>query len=368
MTTKTSIQEEALQKVLLLDRCSASISMGVGKTLLGLKHMEEQCKLLLGHPGRPKAFLVVAPKKSIFTSWEDDAVKFGLGYLLEFIDFSTYVGLNKKDPTQYEMIYLDECHSLLDNHEKFLSAYKGKILGLTGTAPKWENSEKGKMVDKYCPMVYSYITDDAVEDGILNDYRIIVHTMALSPLRTFQKKTRAGGSWMTSELNDYEYWTGKIGSAYTEKALQISRVMRMKAMMTYPSKEQYARKLLQEQTEKCLLFCNTIDQAHKMAAHSYTSKNPKSDANLEKFKKGDIDKLSCVLQLSEGVNIPSLKAGIIMHSYGNERKASQRIGRLLRLNPDDVATMHILCYSDTVDEQWTKNALADFDQTKITWK
>jgi superfamily II DNA or RNA helicase len=173
---------------------------------------------------------------------------------------------------------------------------------------------------------------------------------------------------MTSELNDYQYWTGKIGSANTEKALQISRVMRMKAMMTYPSKEQYARKLLQEQTEKCLLFCNTIDQAHKMAAHSYTSKNPKSDANLEKFKKGDIDKLSCVLQLSEGVNIPSLKAGIIMHSYGNERKASQRIGRLLRLNPDDVATMHILCYSDTVDEQWTKNALADFDQTKITWK
>jgi len=368
MTTKTSIQEEALQKVLLLDRCSASISMGVGKTLLGLKHMEEQCKRLMVNTERPKPFLVVAPKKLIFTSWKDDATKFGLGYLLEFIDFSTYVGLNKKDPTQYEMIYLDECHSLLDNHEKFLSEYKGKILGLTGTAPKWENSEKGKMVAKYCPSAYEYIVDDAVEDGILNDYRIIVHTMALSPLRTFQKKTRAGGSWMTSELNDYQYWTSKIGSAYTEKALQISRVMRMKAMMTYPSKEQYARKLLQEQTEKCLLFCNTIDQAHKMAAHSYTSKNPKSDANLEKFKKGDIDKLSCVLQLSEGANIPGLKVGIIMHSYGNERKASQRIGRELRLNPDDTATIHILCYSDTIDEQWTKNALADFDQTKITWK
>ena len=224
------------------------------------------------------------------------------------------------------------------------------------------------MVAKYCPIAYDYIVDDAVEDGILNDYRIIVHKIALNPARTFQKKTRAGGSWMTSELNDYQYWSKKIDDAPTEKSLQISRVMRMKAMQTYPSKEQYARKLLQEQTEKCILFCNTIDQAHKMAAHSFTSKNPKSDKNLELFKSGDIDKLSCVLQLSEGVNIPGLKVGIIMHSYGNERKSSQRIGRLLRLNPNDTAEMHILCYADSIDERWTKQALADYDETKITWK
>ena len=57
-----------------------------------------------------------------------------------------------------------------------------------------------------------------------------------------------------------------------------------------------------------------------------------------------------------------------MHSYGNERKASQRIGRLLRLNPDDKAIVHILCYMNTVDEKWVKEALEDFDQTKIIWK
>ena len=56
-----------------------------------------------------------------------------------------------------------------------------------------------------------------------------------------------------------------------------------------------------------------------------------------------------------------------MHAYGNERKTSQRIGRLLRLNPNDVATCHILCYKNTVDSTWVQNALKDFDQTKIKY-
>ena len=74
------------------------------------------------------------------------------------------------------------------------------------------------------------------------------------------------------------------------------------------------------------------------------------------------------MQLNEGVNIPELKQGIIMHAYGNERKSAQRIGRLLRLNPDDTAIVHILCYMDTIDEAWVKEALEGYDPSKITWK
>ena len=86
------------------------------------------------------------------------------------------------------------------------------------------------------------------------------------------------------------------------------------------------------------------------------------------FKEGTITKLSTVLQLNEGVNIPNLRQGIIMHAYGNERKAAQRIGRLLRLNPNEKAIVHILCYKDTVDEKWVKEAVEGFDQDKIVWR
>lgn len=361
MKTKTQIQEEALPKIVPLKRSGVAISMGVGKTLLGLRHMEARYKT------GSRLFLVVAPKLSIFTSWRDDAETYGLTYLLEHIEFCTYVGLNKKNPKDYDGLYFDECHSLLETHEVFLSKYDHDILGLTGTAPKWENSEKGRMVAKYCPIVYEYIVDDAVGDGILNDYRIIIHKIKLNPARNFRKSTRDGRSWLTSELDDYRYWTGQIEKATSVKKEQIARIMRMKAMHTYASKEDYARKLFQSIDEKCILFCNTIDQARKLSAFNYTTGNPKSEDNLRMFKLGEIDKLACVLQLSEGVNIPGLKYGIIMHCYGNERKASQRIGRLLRLNPDDTATMHILCYSDSIDVRWTTDALATYDQDKITW-
>ena len=45
--------------------------MGVGKTLIGLKHMA-------AHYTDYSRFLVVAPKRSIFQSWIDDAKKFNI--------------------------------------------------------------------------------------------------------------------------------------------------------------------------------------------------------------------------------------------------------------------------------------------------
>ena len=144
--------------------------------------------------------------------------------------------------------------------------------------------------------------------------------------------------------------------------------MRMKAMMEYPSKEKYTKKLMESVNSKCIVFANTQEQADRLCRFSYHSGNKNSEDNLISFKEGKITKLSCVLQLNEGINIPELRQGIIMHAYGNERKASQRIGRLLRLNPKDKAIVHILCYMGTVDEKWVKDALEGFDQSKILWK
>jgi superfamily II DNA or RNA helicase len=142
----------------------------------------------------------------------------------------------------------------------------------------------------------------------------------------------------------------------------------MKAMMEYPSKEKYTKKLMESVNSKCIVFANTQEQADRLCRFSYHSGNKNSEENLISFKEGKITKLSCVLQLNEGINIPELRQGIIMHAYGNERKASQRIGRLLRLNPQDKAIVHILCYMGTVDEKWVKDALEGFDQSKILWK
>jgi len=358
LMTKDTVQLEALEATNGKQKCSVVLGTGVGKTLVGLNHIEKNTTTLM-------KVLIVAPKRSIFQSWRDDAIKFNKVELLNRMVFTTYLSLNKQNPNDYDIVYLDECHSLLDSHRGFLQLYKGKVLGLTGTPPRRGYSEKGKLLNEFCPVVYTFKADDAVENGILNDYQIIVHKISLSKDKTYKVKM-SGKEFMTSEEQNYTYWSRRIDIGSGN--MHMLRVMRMKAMMEYPSKEQYTKKLMESIGNRCIVFANTQAQADRLCNHSYHSNNPDSEDNLKMFKEGKVTKLSTVLQLNEGINIPNLRQGVIMHAYGNERKASQRIGRLLRLNPDDKAIVHILCYIDTIDEKWVKEALEGFDQNKIVWR
>jgi superfamily II DNA or RNA helicase len=301
---RQEIQRDALLAVEGKRACSLVLATGVGKTLVGLTHMQQNSTPLM-------KCLVVAPKKAIFQSWKDDAVKFGMEELLDRIVFTTYLSLNKHKPGDYNIVYLDEMHSLLDSHRGFLQLYKGKVLGLTGTPPKRSFSEKGKLVQEFCPVVFTFKADDAVENGILNDYQIIVHKLSLSNEKVYEAKM-ANKKYFTSETANYTYWSRRldIGSGN----MHMMRVMRMKALMEYPSKERYVRKLFSDIDSKCILFANTQAQADMLCSHSYHSKNPESEENLRMFKAGEITKLSTVMQLNEGVNIPNLKQGIIMHA------------------------------------------------------
>jgi len=360
MKTKDQIGDEALGALGDLRKAGVDISMGVGKTLLAIRHMAKNYT-------DTSRFLVSAPTKVIIKGWHDELVKHNYEYLIKHIVFTTYRSLPKLD-IDYDCIYLDECHSLKATHNKWLLAYVtngGRIVGLTGTYPAKARSEKGKMCNFYCPKVYTYHTDDAIADKLLNNYKIILHSVALDPLPTLEK-TGAHGTWKSSEVKDYTYWCSAIATAQGLNRQKAS-IQRMKAIQGYPSKEVYAQKLLNEQSEKTILFANSQEQADRMCSHSFHANNDESDYNLTAFKKGDILKLSAVEKLNMRANIPDLRVGIILHSYGNNRQASQKLGRLLRLNPDDTSTIHILVYKATVDEEWVKSALEKYDQSKISW-
>jgi len=362
MITRSEIQIEALKAISRSRKSGIEVSMGVGKTLIGLQHMSSLYT-------DTRKYLVVAPKKSIFTSWIDDMGKFKLTHLIPHITFSTYRSLTQQD-LDYDVVYLDECHSLKATHASWLKKYEAKggcIVGLTGTYPNNNSSEKGKMCNYFCPKVYEYKTNNAVEDKILNDYQIVIHKLRLNKIPTIVKKGKFG-EFKTSEVREYDYWTGKLESTQDPKSLQIFRIQRMKAMQSFKSKEDYVKRILNaESKNKTIVFANTKEQADNICNYSYHSSNPNSDENLKLFKNGDILSLSAVEQLSEGVTIPNLKVGVIMHAYANNRKAAQKIGRLLRLNPNDQSRIHILCYVDTVDVDWVTSALKDFDQNKIAW-
>lgn len=361
--SKDEIQSEAL--VAIGDKRLAGVeaSMGIGKCLLGLKHMGKRYYDTV-------KYLVVVPKLAIVKSWKDDARKHGLEHLLYHIKFTTYRSLTKEH-YDYDVIYLDECHSLKINHGDFLSLYdkvhKGTIIGLTGTYPKFRKSEKWIMCNRFCPKVFTYTVDEAVDENILNDYRIIVHQLQLSAIKNIKVKKKNGEFFMSSEIKQYSYWADRVQNATGEQDRYIATIQRMKILQSFAGKEVYASNLLQQQTDKTIIFANTQDQADRLCSHSYHSSNKSSEKNLEAFTRGDILYLSAVEQLSEGITVPNLRCGIIMHSYANNRKANQKIGRMLRLNPDDTATIHILCYENSIDKEWVKQALESLNPAKISW-
>lgn len=355
--SKTSIQAEALKAILPHSRCTAVAGTGVGKTLLGLKHMSARYYETI-------RYLVVVPKLTVIDEWKAQAKEHGLEELIPYVKFTTYLSLPKM-MLHFDIVYFDEVHNLLDNHREWLKYYEGDILGLTGTPPKRERSEKGKLISEYCPVVYQYAVDDGVEDGILNDYQIIVHMLDLDTNKNIQVTTPKV-TFYTSERANYDYWSGRVDTATSTKQKQIASVMRMKVMQGFKSKERLAKQILDSVLDKCIVFANTKEQADRLCPFAYYSGKEESKQNLEMFKRGEIMKLSAVHQLSEGINIPNLKQGIILHTFGGSSpKARQKFGRLLRLAPKDKCTLHILCYRNTVDERWVQENLESLDQSKI---
>ena len=223
---KDIIQQQALDKINKHQRCGVAISMGVGKTRLAIKHLQQFDTKTIA--------LVVIPKLSVKESWIEELKKLNLQIELEFV---TYLSLNKKEPDDYDIVYLDECHNLLYKHDKFLINFNGRILGLTGTPPKNAMSEKYNMVDKYCPIVYTYTVDDATGDKILNDYKIFIHTLSLSTSLSLEKKRKDGGFWYSSESKDYNWLSNKVQEAHSQKQKQFSAIMRMRGLMEYTTKE-----------------------------------------------------------------------------------------------------------------------------------
>lgn len=364
---RSKVQAEAGLYASQNNRITLAISMGVGKTKIALEDMTRL------KATNPKArFLVVIPRNSIEATYHEEIAEWKFTSVDGDIDYINYRSLHKMDNlNDYTRIYLDEVHSLKFSHEIALDNYFGPILGLTGTPPRYKKGEKGYMVEKFCPVGYTYLQGEAVDDKVLNDYKIYVHALELDAEKNYTIRLKDGRTFKVSEQDDYDRQTENIDEAESFASGQKSRIFRLSAMKKYPTKQNYLKEVLiprlVKKDFKFLIFCNTQAQADELAGvyGSYHSKNPDSDTNMTAFKAAPSGYMTCVDQIKEGVTIPGLNSVVIMHSYGNERNASQKLGRMLRLSPEDMAYAHILMFSNTVDQQWVSKALQDFDNDKI---
>jgi superfamily II DNA or RNA helicase len=334
------IQKEAYNAAFPLDRRTVVMSVGAGKTKVALELSKEY----------PTVHVVI-PKVSMKKTWLNEVEKHKYSTCIKFI---TYKGLNNYDPKDIKFLILDEVHSVTINHADWLrKKYTGPILGLTGTPPKFGHKEE---IIKYnFPICYEIYEDEVIDLNIINNYQIFVHAVPLSTVKNIpiKRNNDTAKTYFFSEFSVYQ-WV----------RIKNDPILTLAMMSKFTSKLSYIKLLSSTINNKTIVFVNKKDQADELGL-SYHSNNSNSEKNLEDFVSGKIDRLYAVQQLNEGVNIPNLESGIILHAYSNPRITRQRIGRLLRLSPDKVCNVHILCYKDTVEETWVKNSLESLDQSKI---
>ena len=350
-----------------------SLPTGTGKSVIAIKIIKK-------YPGK---YLLVTPTIVLHkVDWKNEFIKFDSLELYNQLDKCCYKSLHKYNMNNYDGIILDEAHHFSPKQWyefiKYLPILENKkVICLTATPGKF-GFTKRTLHTLIKNNVFEYGVEEAVDNELVNDFRIHV---IYNELDNVTKNSKAGSKdkpFLTTEKSNYEYLTKTIDTLKKEMETTAGKVkhlqryqmlIRKRAKLLYDleSKVNLVLKFLKklDSSKKRLIFARTIEVAERLEPHSIHSKS-KIDW-LTEFRLGKINSASSVDMLLEGVNLPGTEIGVITSPYA-ERKFIQSLGRILRNNLDVISQYYIFCTKDTVEEDWLKASLEDINKEKIIYE
>jgi hypothetical protein len=121
-----------------------------------------------------------------------------------------------------------------------------------GTTSRQAYSEEGQLVATYCLILMDYTTEEAVLAGLLNDYRLVMHRLPLRTECDYVLIIKSGSQFVTSERENYCYWSKRLTNAAQDSLLvEALCILRMEALINYPSQGHYLRYLASRRRRCC---------------------------------------------------------------------------------------------------------------------
>ena len=111
-----------------------------------------------------------------------------------------------------------------------------------------------------------------------------------------------------------------------------------------------------------MTFCSSIEQTKLLGENDISSKNKKSKEILAKFNAGEIDHITSVNILAEGVNLVDCQVGIFAGLNSSELLQCQKQGRLLRHKNPYIIVPY---YKNTRDEEIVTKMFEGYDVNKV---
>lgn len=355
------IQNQILDNLLYPTHGLLKLAPRVGKTKLGIEIIKKE---------KPYKILWVTPNTKLRD--EDIPAEFKQWKALSYLrktDIICYASLSNHTGN-YDKIILDEYQDLtVSNAEPLLN---GKIkyetiLGLSGTHPK--HKEKQDLYDMLGLQTLSEMSiDEAVENKLIAPYKIKVIELDLDS----KDKYIVGGSkakpFMQTERSRYDYLTKLINMKLFsgQPVPKFFYLNRMRFLYNLKSKHDFAKKFISQLRGRTLIFTGSIAQAEDLCKNTYHSKT--DDTKLQKFLKGEINTLACVNAGGVGYTYTDVNNFVITQINSNGKgDSTQKIARSLVLQEGYEAVIYILVVKNTVDEDWLKKVLNDFDKDKVEY-
>jgi superfamily II DNA or RNA helicase len=225
-------------------------------------------------------YLIIVPFKPVLKSWMEELVKWKFTGNIHFV---IRTSLKSMDLTQFDIIIKDECHLLADSEIKLLKQAKKPIVAITGSLGK--QAENKLLYNLGLRVKCNYSVEDAIEDGVISNYVVNLHSCNLT----------------ISERIEYNRLTQK--HEYFKSVGNFNVQMKYageRARLIYSSVDKISKaKALITSKKRVLVFTALTDVANELTRKTYHSKTKDKD-NLEKFKKGSINKLTAIGQIDMG--------------------------------------------------------------------
>jgi superfamily II DNA or RNA helicase len=314
---------------------------------------------------KPKSILIAYPDNKIKDSWITEFEE--LEYHPSGVTYTTHLSLHKHKDNKYDMVIIDEIHLLSDNQliaTKDLLNQNDVVLGLTGTLSRFTEDTLFEHLE-LC-VVATYTIEQAIKEGVIVDYEIIVRMIALDD----KVKQNYKGKIRTEKKQFDAYTWGINQSERDGKNTMFLRLARMRIIQNSLAKRECTKRILQNfKDERILVFCGVTKIADQLGIPSYHSKKKEKEA-FEDFASGEGNHMAVVKIGNTGVTYKPLNKVIINYFDSNAENLAQKINRCMAMeynNPDKKAIIYIISSNEDVELNWLKKALAFFDKSKIKY-
>lgn len=382
-TIKDIEQDKALLMLRLRGwKGSVIAGTGFGKSRVGVNAIRE-----VSNSDDTRPALLLVPFDHLKDRFKDEFKKTGGMPSIE-VQMECYASIEKLDPAAYSIVICDEVHlGLTDRCLEFYNLFKGRLVFLTATRP--EDPIYHQRMLHLCPVVYEISLDECVKKGLVAPYRIECISVQLTPEEH---------ALYTTVSKNFGYWKGQLGFDPFNQAQHILKVpsqYRKEDMLAAlgffraiknrknlvdhaANKITVANRLVKDMSGKKLVFggdnafTDLLAQGIPGSVTYHSKIRPKlRDAALDHFRTGVSNTLCSTKALNQGLDIPDASIGIICGLTSKALTMVQRVGRLVRIdpnNPDKTGKVVIVYVKDSQEEKWLRNALRTLDSSNITWK